>query len=359
MILVDKQAAGFAASYDRVERAERVLRRQRRHQSLVAYERRRAAYDAARRKRHSRLPALVPWLVVAGVLTCVLLLAGLLAQIWALIAAGVVVGAGAGAALAWSAGLAGPRKPPHPLHGRLKEQAGRDLVAEWRSGLDTRLPPMEYDGAMGEYDLIAGFRALRRSQGYIVYRLQQRPGDDVDIAVIAPSGVWVFEVKYWSGRIAWRNGRWDRTKTYYAARGRQVTEDEEVSQAPDQQWQRMAQDVVDTLRRREPTLFTRLPVLHHPRGGLAFTHPKATYDIDPACPVTCGSTAYWTRKLASTPAVPGLDEPAMLRVLDCLLTRHRDVSHAPVTSPLDGYAVQIIRKAQDDLQVPVGGVSAA
>jgi len=350
MILVDKQAADLVAGYDRVRRAGPALCRQWRHRALVLYARRRAAYDDARRERRRRLPALGPWLVAAGVAACALVLGGLLAQIWALIAAGVAVGGGAGAILAWTAGLIGLKKPPHPLHGRSNEQFVSDLLPTWRSGFAAPLPTKAYVGAEGEYDLINRFEALRRLQGYIVYRLQQRPGDDVDVAVIAPSGVWVFEVKYWSGRIAWHNGRWDRTKSYHGARGQWVTEDKDVSQPPDRQWQRMAQDVKHTLQRREPWLFAHLPALGQVRGGLAFTHPTATYDIDPACAVTCGSITYWTQKIASAPAVPGLDEPVMLRVLDCLLTRHRDVSQTPVTRSLDGHAVQVIRKAEDRLK---------
>ena len=350
MILVDKQAADLVAGYDRVRQAGPALRRQWRHRLLILYARRRAAYDDARRERRTRLPVLAPWLAAAGVAACAVVLGGLLAQIWGLIAVGVVAGGAASAVLAWTVGLVAPGKPRHPLHGRSNEQIVPDLLPAWRSGLDGALPPMAYDGAPGEYELITRFQALRRPDGYIVYRLQQRPGDDVDVAVIVPSGVWVFEVKYWSGRISWHNGRWDRTKSYHGARGRLVTEDKDVGQAPDKQWRRMAEDVKDTLRRHKPWLFASVPALGQVRGGLAFTHPDATYDIDPACPVTCGSITYWTRKLASAPAVPGLDEPAMLRVLDCLLTRHRDVSHTPATRSLDGHAVQVIRQAEDRLK---------
>lgn len=46
-----------------------------------------------------------------------------------------------------------------------------------------------------------------------------KQGLDVDLLVVGPTNVWVFEVKHWSGTITCRNGNWRRSKPYYAHGG--------------------------------------------------------------------------------------------------------------------------------------------
>jgi hypothetical protein len=180
--------------------------------------------------------------------------------------------------------------------------------------------------------------------------LQQRPGDDVDVMLVGPKGVWVFEVKYWSGKISYRHGRWSHVKSYYKPGGVPVTEVKEVEQPPDQQWRRMADDVAETLRRHAPRLVAALPVVAEIKGGLVFTHPEAAYDITRDCPCAWGNIADWIRHLGSAPAIAGLNERVVLQILDVLLARHQQVNGNGVTISMDVQATELDQKTEARLR---------
>jgi hypothetical protein len=290
---------------------------------------------------------MIPWLSVALIVAVLLLLSGLLLETpWLsalLMSMGLAVSAAVGGIGFWQFLLAAPTRPEHPLHGRLRARLFPSLLPRWRQGLVGRFPPGKpYEGVVGERRFV---QALQRSKapGYILYRLRQRPGDDVDVVVVGPSGVWVFEVKYWSGRIVWKNGGWYREKSYYAPGGRLVTEPREVSQPPDQQWRRMADDVAETLRRRGRQLLARIPSLIQIRGGLAFTHDKASYEIATDCPFAWGGIGLWQQQLAKTPGLDGLGERDILQVLDALLARHSEFNGQGDVLSMEAYAEDLIR----------------
>jgi hypothetical protein len=208
---------------------------------------------------------------------------------------------------------------------------------------------LPYEGARGEYAFVSQLARLRRGRNFLLYRLRQRPGDDVDVVVVGPAGVWVFEVKYWSGHITWEANGWHREKSFYAPGGKQVTESREISQPPDEQWQRMAVDVAETIRRREPRILAHVPEVARIKGGLAFTHPKASYDIAPGSPFVWRTTAGWRQQLSRARALPGMTERAELRILDALLSRHREFAETNETLPMDVYADQLVAQVERGL----------
>lgn len=53
----------------------------------------------------------------------------------------------------------------------------------------------------GEHDFVRQLQRVLDSSHYIIYRLQQKRSDDIDVTVVGPTGIWVFEVKYWAGSI--------------------------------------------------------------------------------------------------------------------------------------------------------------
>jgi len=122
-----------------------------------------------------------------------------------------------------------------------------------------------------------------------------------------------------------------------------------LEQPPDQQWRRMADDVEETSRRRASWLVARLPALIQIKGGLVFTHPKATYDIAHDCPCAWGTIDFWTRRLASAPTIPGMNEYVVLYILDVLLARHWQVSGDGMTTSMKTYAAQLAQKAEAHL----------
>jgi hypothetical protein len=347
MILVDQRVANLVQGYDRVRRSDRELVSKWRHRLLAAYARQRNAYDSAQAQRRARAIRTLPWLLVALAVGSLLLVGGLLLEAtWLsplLVVLGLAAGGAGGGVGLWQFTLTAPRRPEHPLRGRQRARLFPSLLPPWRQGLGGRFPAGKpYEGVVGEREFVQAIQRLA-ARGYLLYRLRQRQGDDVDVVVVGPSGVWVFEVKYWSGRIVWQRGQWYREKSYYAPGGRPVTEPREVSQPPDQQWRRMADDVAETLRRRDPQLVAQFPSLTQIRGGLAFTHPEASYEIAPDAPFAWGTIGYWQQQVGKAQALAGLRERDVLRVLDALLTRHSNISEESEVLPMDLYAEDLAR----------------
>jgi hypothetical protein len=355
MFIVDKRVTHLVQGYDRILDAQRNLPARWRHRLLTAYARQRAAYDAARAQFRAQTRRLTAGTIFAAIAASMLFAAGLFfagMPGWpaAAMLAGLASGGTATAMWLWRVVLSAPRPPAHPLRAPLKAHLFPPLLPRWYEGLQGRLPEeMPYEGAKGEYDFVAQMVRLASVPGYLVYRLRQRPGDDVDVVAVGSWGVWVFEVKYWSGRITWRPGGWHREKSYYAPGGHPVTENKEISQPPDEQWQRMGADVAETLRRRVGRLLASVPALVRIGGGLAFTHPEAIYDIAPDCPSAWATIGGWKQQLARAPSIPGLTERAQLQVLDALLARHLEIGGLGETLSMDAYAAQWIRHVENNL----------
>jgi hypothetical protein len=245
----------------------------------------------------------------------------------------------------WQRSRDNPGPPEHPL----KSGLVKPLLPRWREGLRGQLPAEKpYEGATGEYHFIARLQALD-NQSYLLYRLQQKHGNDIDVTIVGPKGVWVFEVKYLKGTIRWRDGVWSHTKTYYGEGGSPTIEKKEVGEAYDRQWKRMAEDVAETLQRHAPGLVRRVPKLLRPRGGLVFTHPGSTYDIPPGSPFNWGVIQFWLEKYQELPEIPGMDERAVMEVLDALLARHRKVSEEPARRSMNTYALKLVEEAEAQL----------
>jgi hypothetical protein len=361
MILIDNSLIDLVRGYERIVRAEAELAQRWREPLLAAYARRREAYEdelAELRRRRADLLArsrqglwLSSILVILGLL--VFPAAFLISQLGdlrgpllcfgpLLIVAGLAGWGAVGALLLWQRNRPLPPPPVHPL----KADLVGPLLPSWREGLRGRLPAEKaYEGATGEYHFIARLQAIDQ-RSYLVYRLQQQPNNDVDVAIVGPLGVWVFEVKYLKGVIRWRDGVWTHEKTYRGAGGAPVTENKETGEAYDQQWRRMRDDVAETILRRAPDLVARLPQAARVRGGLVFTHPNSTYDIPPGCPFNWGLIPFWLETLRKMPEVPGMDERAVMEVLEVLLARHRRVSRTPAGRSMASYAARVIDQAE-------------
>jgi hypothetical protein len=361
MILVDKTVIDLVPGFDRVRRAEEELLQRWRESLLAAYARRRELYEGELDELRQRMAEFLTrarvgmWLssglMVLGLLTFpILFLVSELGDLQGplfcfgplLILGGLNGWAVLGVMWLWQRSREKPRPPEHPLKSGLIEP----LLPPWREGLKGRLPAEKpYEGATGEYHFIARLQALD-NQTYILYQLQQKPGNDVDVTLVGPRGVWVFEVKYLKGTIRWRDGVWSHTKAYHGEGGVEVSESKEIGEAFDQQWKRMADDVVETIHRHAPEVLARVPKLARPRGGLVFTHPGSTYDIPPGSPFNWGLIQFWLDTLRKIPEIPGMDERAALEVLEALLARHRRVSGERAQRSMNTYAVKLVEAAE-------------
>jgi hypothetical protein len=226
--------------------------------------------------------------------------------------------------------------PEHPLHGDLKAQLLGSLLHDWHHWLEGQLAPKDRPGDEGENAFVHALQRMDFPTSFIIHGLRQQRGEDVDVTVVGPIGMWVFEVKFWRDKIGYRNGTWRYDPLH-----------PERKLAPDKQWERMAKDVKNTLLGHDLFLVARVPEFETIHGGIVFAHPDAHLDIVD-CPVKWGTIAYWQKCVGDAAPSPQVDEADVLAVLDALLTRHHGVEPKGIRS-MQGYARQLVQEADAQL----------
>ena len=365
MILVDKHLTDLVAGYDAIQLADDTLKGKWRRSLLAGYARRLEAYEIDRLAYREHMAAYMArarygfWfasiLLILGVLSAPaqLYLTGIgdLRGILFCLAPALVLSGTAGwlvMGFLWllERDRSRPVPPAHPM----KNGLIKPLTPLWLEGLRGSLPSeYPYQGAPGEYDFLENLQELDES-GFLLYRLQQAPGDDIDVTLVSESGIWVFEVKYLKGIVRWRDGRWTHQKTYYGPRGVPITEARSPDEPYHEQWRRMAKEVEETLRRKASGLITRLPNLTRIRGGIVFTHPEGRYDIPPGSPFNWGIIPFWLEKISTVLPVGGVDERSSLQALEALLIRHQQVNNMARTRSMQAYAEQLVQQAEAGLE---------
>ncbi len=170
-------------------------------------------------------------------------------------------------------------------------------------------------GDVGEESFIS-YLTGRLSNEYVAVRgLLMVRNLDADVIVVGPTGIWVYEVKHWSGEITCERGEWRRVKTYRQPGGRLVRE-LEMLKPFDKQWTKEAGAVRENLRRRLPGC-PELP--EAVGGGLVFTHARASFHADSSCEAWAGLPSSCVEILSHSPEMPGLTMEQRLRAVDALL----------------------------------------
>ncbi len=132
---------------------------------------------------------------------------------------------------------------------------------------------------------------------------------------MGPTGIWIYEVKHWSGEITCRRGRWRRRRTWYEPGGYEASEEKDIGSF-DEQWLREEHAVKETLERRLPQPGALIATI---TGGIVFTHPQATWDIDSSCRSGWGPPDHWAKTILDSPALDQLTPQNQLRVIAALL----------------------------------------
>ena len=199
-----------------------------------------------------------------------------------------------------------------------------DLRIAWMEGLcgdlEDEVPdyPEYFDknekdhGAQGERLFIHRLQEIFDDQSYVLARVMLRPKEDVDVIVIGSKGIWVFEVKHWSGEIYWDDQGWRRVQTYYKRGGVEVTKQPEIRESPDQQWIRAAAQVRERLQDQASEILERYPTLERIRGGIVFTKEDAILKISPSRPVYWGKHNFWIKTLTDIEPKINLDTHSTL-----------------------------------------------
>jgi hypothetical protein len=365
MQIIDNQISDIFTAYKQIQTAENELQRKWREPLLSVYARQREIYEnelktfKQRRTDFNRRIRLGIWMSAALLLLGFLVLPGLLlinelgdfrGPLFCFSPL-LILGGFTGWAIIivlwiWQRGQDKPNPPQNPL----KLDLIKPLVPIWKSGLNGKLPRKKpHPGATGEYHFINRLQALEENS-YILYGVQQRPGDDIDVILVGKVGIWVFEVKYLNGLIRWQNGKWAQIQPNRRFNRSSDYKIQESDQPYEEQWQRAADDVSETLRRRAPDLVNRTPEITTIRGGIVFTHPKGRYDIPSGCPFNWGIVSFWLDKLKTFPNQDYMNDSAVMEILDALLTRHHQIAGVKNHRSMIAYANNLIAKSEDGIR---------
>ena len=220
-----------------------------------------------------------------------------------------------------------------------------DLVARWWNDVHAdRVSPRGYAHGDQGVSLLLDHLGQTLSDDHVAARdLLVRNKLDVDVLIAGPSGVWVLEVKHWSGQIVCRHGDWWRERTYFAAGGIETTETD-VLRPFDRQWLREVEAVTQTLSRR---LKPPVPAAMSIRGGLVFSHPEASPIIDSSCKAAYGSPEVWVARISREPPLAGFDTRQRLRVLDALFAWGRKLERSDSAGCAERLAARLHEQASD------------
>lgn len=370
-MLIDLFRSDLVKGYRKIKQARRYLIRKWRFDLLRAYARKweRYAQVLARQEvRRMRFQNhILPW-IAAG------LLASGSAGLWlivqdgscygSLLFLGAIVG-GLTAVGLWFGFSVRPSPPPHPLEQRkqdgfvspLKEELFPDLVTAWQEGLRVEVPSaldaermaeeQEKWGLVGEYRLIRRLERILPPDTFILHSLMPKPNDDMDVVVIGPRGFWYFEVKHWNADIAWRNGAWD-IRQYDHERGEKVRL--EMREYPDAQWSRMRRETLAYLNSQAKGLLDSAPVLGRIKGGIVFTHPKATYNIQRPASFNWGTVLHWLKFYRSLPIYRVVTPDLTLQLTEALLERHQSFNPGRQLYSMDAYVRNVLQGVEGRLE---------
>ena len=248
---------------------------------------------------------------------------------------------------------AAPEEIQYPLSKSLRSKLFPNTLLVWKKRMKAPIPNEETATLRAErtkiYGLTGEYRFLRAvekdlpSRFFILHNLQQNYGDDLDVVVVSPRGIWLFEIKYWSGEIRWKNGQWYRRKNG-------EIEMKPTDQAPCAQWLRMRDEILKTIRYNGSDLMRSYPTLENIGGGIVFTHEDATYDIPSDIPVPIGDISGWIGLLGRLPKKNILTPREVLQVTELLLTRHQEINKELSLVSADGLAVRLIKSVENEVE---------
>ncbi len=200
-----------------------------------------------------------------------------------------------------------------------------DFTRRWWGQVSGRTPPVHRTGPalsarsygdVGEKSFVSHLAGALPKEYVAVRGLLVARRLDADVIVVGPTGIWVYEVKHWTGEIACERGRWSRTKTYRGPGGRLVRETEGLNKSFDRQWVKEANSVKEALRRN----LRLYPHLHEAvRGGIVFTYPGSSYVVDGSCRARVYTSSTCVEALSVSPQIPNFTMDKRLHAIDALL----------------------------------------
>lgn len=184
---------------------------------------------------------------------------------------------------------------------------------------------------------------------FLKYLSQQLPDDyfaarspflqsslNVDVLVIGPTGIWLFETRHWRGRVICRGGIWQREPAPNAPL-------ESLTTPLDQSWLAGRKTIEQTLSSKLARTANLGALIH---GGLVFTHPDVQVQVDSSSKVQAGTPPQWVHRIQGAPPLTQFSTEVQLLVLDILLDYALSLY---VTRPVVQSAVDLAKMLYGDL----------
>jgi hypothetical protein len=347
-MLIDLFTSDLVAGYKEIETARQALLDKWRFELLRAYT---AKWDrhtqelARQERRKKRYQQFLPFIGVILLFFCSMG-AWLTLESTDLACLGMLLtlGTGFGVLIAlgvWMSFSQTPLPPENPVsrtsndedESPLRQRLFPELLPLWQRELAVGIPTeLEVDriaeetgkwGLIGEFDLIRALEPVASPDTSILHNVQLKPGDDLDVVVIGPKGIWYFEVKHWNADFVWQNGAWQILQFDQAT---QNFEPVPMREYPDQQWARMREEALATFDASGAgNLLKKLPVLGNIQGGIVFSNVHARIEIDRSAPFRYGTIEQWVAAYQSAPRLRDMSPGRALHLVEILLKRHQSL----------------------------------
>lgn len=189
---------------------------------------------------------------------------------------------------------------PHPF---------LDLTEAWWESLKPKRYVIRTTGGRAEVEFLKSLSFLDHNHIAVWGLLTSaKITSDTDVLLLGPTGIWLFEVKYWNGVISKRNNIW---YTDHPTRGRKIHD-----KSPDEQWQDQRNEISETIRRRLPS---RSGLVKHIKGGVVFAHESAKFGQIDDHRAAYGRPESWRKRIRQTGPVQDFSMRDRLQVLDALV----------------------------------------
>jgi len=191
------------------------------------------------------------------------------------------------------------------------------LVESWWELLRQKRYVIGKHGHKGEVDFLKSLDFLNND--YIaVWGLltSAKIASDTDVLLLGPNGIWVFEVKYWSGTISKHDGVWAQEKKYFQKGGLPAREKVPHQSGPDEQWLNQKNEIAKTLKLRLPS---KVGLSEMIKGGIVFAHQNVSLGQIAHPAAAYGKTGAWHRRIKETKPINGFTMDDRLQVLDALV----------------------------------------
>lgn len=176
-------------------------------------------------------------------------------------------------------------------------------------------------GFMGESRLMECLAGILPNEYLGIRRVLVTPSLDIDVLLIGPTGIWILESKYVSGRITVEEGVWTRYKEYYLPGGI-LAHKVDTFEPFDKQWLREKEAVEHIITKRLP-----LKLLRHLdistniiKGGIVLTHPKSNF-VGHSPRVMVGDVRFWCNQISHSPHIISLSRQDLFQIADIFINK--------------------------------------